>query len=244
MCDALLFAGTRWPAAKVVARKKVVDSDLEHSGRQVPLVDTLIIETTGLGRPYVVDHVEGWWRDLAEFRLDDERRVLSFLQRRGDPFGKLKSDGTQIFHLRLARPQEGARTGGGSMGPATGRDRRVALPPEEAQQGRAHVRMVTGRSADGPRTRPRRGRMGRGAQRFLCGGITRTLPRQNTRRLPVRRCRRFGARGPRYAPLRLLLARWFTLHHSDARWCSSSCRAAASNKRRSPHGFVSQDQNT
>ena len=62
----------------------------------MPLVDTLIIETTGLGRPYVVDHVEGWWRDLAEFQLDDERRVLSFLQRRGDPFGKLKSDGTQI----------------------------------------------------------------------------------------------------------------------------------------------------
>src|SRR6266540_501532 len=96
MRELLYFSGTRWGGAKVVARKQVVDDDPDHRGRKVPLVDTLIIETTGVGRPYLVDHVEGWWRDLAEFRLDDERRVLSFLQRRGDPFGKLKSDGTQI----------------------------------------------------------------------------------------------------------------------------------------------------
>ena len=63
----------------------------------MPFVDTLIIETSGRGWPYSVVFVEGWWRDLAELALDDEKRVLSFLQRRGDPLGQLAPDGKQVI---------------------------------------------------------------------------------------------------------------------------------------------------
>ena len=76
MREPLLFSGIRWSGAKVVARGQVVGTDFD--GKKVPWTDTLIIETTGKGRPYSVTHAEGWWRDFAELPLDDERRVLSF----------------------------------------------------------------------------------------------------------------------------------------------------------------------
>src|SRR5215467_7361893 len=89
MYDALLFAGTRWPAAKVVARREVASISLpafpSGDGNKVLFEDTLIIETTGQGWSYSAVDGEGWWRDFAELPLDDERRVLSFLRRRGDP---------------------------------------------------------------------------------------------------------------------------------------------------------------
>ena len=98
MYDALLFAGTRWPAAKVVARREVASISFPAfpSGDKVLFEDTLIIETTGQGWSYSAFGGEGWWRDFAELPLDDERRVLSFLRRRGDPFGVLAPGGRQI----------------------------------------------------------------------------------------------------------------------------------------------------
>ena len=140
MPNSLSFSGIRWPAAKVVARKQVVDDDPDHRSRKVPFVDTLIIETSGRGWPYSVVFVEGWWRDLAELALDDEKRVLSFLHRRGDPLGQLAPNGKQVITYDWRHLKSGARTGGGSLGQATGRNRRVALPPGEAQKRRAHVR--------------------------------------------------------------------------------------------------------
>jgi len=67
---------------------------------------TLIVETTGEGRVYSVDFAEAWWRGLVsvEVPFADEKRVLSFLQRRGDPFDLL-APGRQIRHLRLVPPQ-------------------------------------------------------------------------------------------------------------------------------------------
>jgi hypothetical protein len=247
MYDALLFAGTRWPAAKVVARQKVVDSDLEHSGRQVPLVDTLIIETTGLGRPYVVDHVEGWWRDLAEFQLDDERRVLSFLQRRGDPFGKLKSDGTQIstYDWRdLKRVLERAAHAWDPQPDETGVSHFHLKKRSRADRMFA---MVTGRYADGRAADGQAGRAADGWAEELSvsyrGGIT---PTHRAKILAAYLCAAAAAsvRGGQDMRRCHYCSSWFIMHRSDARWCSSSCRAASSNKKRSPHAFVSQNQNT
>jgi hypothetical protein len=244
MRELLYFSGTRWGGAKVVARKQVVDDDPDHRGRKVPLVDTLIIETTGVGRPYLVDHVEGWWRDLAEFRLDDERRVLSFLQRRGDPFGKLKSDGTQIstYDWRdLKRVLERAAQ---------------AWDPQPDETGVSHFRlekrssadrmfaMVTGRYADGRAADGRAGRAADGWAEELSvsyhGGIT---PIYRAKILAAYLCAAAAAsvRGGLDMRRCHYCSSWFTLHYANARQCSASCRAARFNKRTSPHGVVSQD---
>ena len=198
----------------------------------MPLIDTLIIETTGKGRPYSVAHVEGWWRDFAELSLDDERRVLSFLQRRGDPFGVLAPDGTQISThdwRDLKRVLERAATAWDPQPDETGVSH---FRPEKRSRAERMFAMVTGRYADGRAAdgRPDGPRTGWAEELGVAyhGGITPISPRQNARRLPVRRCRRFGARRAWICAAATIAARWFTLHYANARQCSASCRAAAS----------------
>jgi hypothetical protein len=94
MREALLFSGLRRPAVRVVERRGMPGRQ-RHSAwvgdsGELQWQEALVIETSGNGRPYEVECAEAWWRDLAEVRLDDERRVVSFLQRRGDPIGKLE----------------------------------------------------------------------------------------------------------------------------------------------------------
>ena len=238
MPKSLSFSGIRWPAAKVVARKQVVDDDPDHRSRKVPFVDTLIIETSGRGWPYSVVFVEGWWRDLAELALDDEKRVLSFLQRRGDPLGQLAPNGKQVItydwrHLKAVL--ERAVVAWDKQPDATGVShfRQEKLRSAEHMFDRAAHPVPTDSAATGWADE-----LG-----VYYSGISRSLRAQTLRAylcaaaaasveegLDMRRCDYCRS--------------WFTLHRSDARWCSSSCRAAASNKRTSPHGFVSQDQNT
>src|SRR5262245_25147212 len=149
MREPLFFSGIRWPAARVVARKQVVDYNPDHHGRKVPFADTLIIETTGQGRPYRTLHAEAWWRDLAELALDDEKRVLSFLRRRGDPFGELAPGGKQIstYDWRYVKTVlERAVVAWEPQPDATG----VSHFRLEKRRSAEHMfAMVTGRYADG-----------------------------------------------------------------------------------------------
>jgi hypothetical protein len=235
MRELLFFSGLRWGAAKVVARKQVVDSDLEHSGEKVPLVDTLIIETSGQGRPYKVSHAEGWWRDLAETPLDDEKRVLSFLQRRGDPLGQLAPGGKQIstYDWRsLKRVLERAAQAWDDPQPdATGvshfrlEKRRLG----ERMFGKASGVAGTGWAGElevdylggiNPLLRAK------SLAAYLCASAAASVRGG----LDMRRCDYCHS--------------WFLLHRAEARQCSDSCRAARFNKRTSPHAFVSQDHNT
>jgi hypothetical protein len=230
MYDTLLFAGTRWPAAKVVARREVASISFPAfpSGDKVLFEDTLIIETTGQGWSYSAFAGEGWWRDFAELPLDDERRVLSFLRRRGDPFGVLAPGGKQITTCdwRILK--------------ATVRCAAVAWDPQPDATGVSHFRPEKLRGAehmfefsDGWASELEHHYSGvslvltaRTLAAYLCADAAASV-REG---LDMRRC--------------AYCSSWFSIHRSDARWCSSSCRAASSNKKRSPHAFVSQNQNT
>src|SRR5262245_1784038 len=242
MREPLFFSGIRWPAARVVARKQVVDDDPDHRGRKVPFLDTLIIETTGQGRPYSVDQVEGWWRDLAEFRLDDERRVLSFLQRRGDPFGELKSDGTQISTYDWRDLKKVLERAAQAWDPQPGETGVSHFHLEERSKADRMFASVTGRS-DGRAADGRAGRASDGWAEELSGsfrgGITPTL---RAKILAAYLCAAAAASVRGGLDMRRCdyCSSWFTLHYANARQCSDSCRAARFNKRTSPHGLISK----
>ena len=142
--------------------------------------DTLIIETTGQGWSYSAVGGEGWWRDFAELPLDDERRVLSFLRRRGDPFGVLAPGGKQISTCdwRILK--------------ATLKCAAMAWDPQPDATGVSHFRPEKLRSAE---------HMFEFSDGWASelehhySGVILSSYRQNARRLLMRGCRRFGARG-------------------------------------------------
>ena len=128
---------------------------------------------------------EGWWRDLAELPLDDERRVLSFLRRRGDPFGVLAPDGKQIstYDWRdLKAVLERAA---------------VAWDPQPDATGVSHFRPEKLRSAEHMFDRCRRCRDGwaNELERALFRHLPGLYRAKTLAAYSVRRCRRFGARG-------------------------------------------------
>jgi hypothetical protein len=224
MHEPLFFSGIRWSGAKVVARKQVIGG--ESTDDKVPFFDALIIETTGNGRPYSVTHAEAWWRDLAEISLDDERRVLSFLARRGDPFGQLAPGGKQIStHQWLGLK--------GVLGQAA-----AAWNPQLDETGvsrfRPEMLEIAGRFLHGIKTDEWRSQLSveyRGllpvlrANRLLTYMLAAAAASLRAG-LDMRRCDYCSS--------------WFTLHYANARQCSASCRAARFNKRSSPHGFLPQ----
>jgi hypothetical protein len=229
MREVLLFSGIRWGGAKVVARRQVASISFPGGdGKKVPFEDTLIIETTGQGRPYSVSYTEGWWRDFAELPLDDERRVLSFLRRRGDPFGVLAPGGKQIstYDWRILK--------------ATLRCAAMAWEPQPDEAGVSHFRPEKLRSAEhmfefSDGWASELGVAFSGASlilraRVLAAYMCAAAAISVQEGLPMRRCDYCRS--------------WFTPHHAAARQCSASCRAARFNKRTSPHGFISQDQDT
>ena len=229
MREALSFSGIRWPAARVVARKQVVDDDPDRSEKTVSFVDTLIIETSGAGRPYTVNFAEGWWRDLAECRLDDETRVLRFLRRRGDPFGVLAPDGTQISTRTwrdLQRVLEVAAWAWEPQPNATGISR---FRPEKLRGAEHMFDMAPGRASTGWANELDLTYSGvslsiraKVLAAYLCAAAA-TSVRGG---LDMRRCD--------------FCHSWFTLHYASARHCSNSCRAAYNN-RRSPHVLGAQN---
>jgi hypothetical protein len=236
MREPLLFSGLRWPGVKVVARRQVVDHDPDHHSSKVPLVDTLIIETSGRGRPYETRVAEGWWRDLAELALDDERRVLSFLQRRGDPLGQLAPGGKQIstHHWRdLKGVLERAVVAWDPQPDADGlsRFRVEKLRSAEHMFDRAEHPVPTDIAATG---------WARDLGAEYGNDITPTL---RARTLAAYLCASAAASVRGGLDMRRCdyCSSWFTLHYANARQCSASCRAARFNNRRSPHGFLSQD---
>jgi hypothetical protein len=224
MREPLLFSGIRWLGAKVVARKPVVDDDPDHRGRKVPFVDTLIIETSGKGRPYQVHFAEAWWRDLAELALDDEKRVLSFLRRRGDPFGVLAPGGKQIstYDWRsLKAVLERAVVAWDTQPDETG----VSHFRLEKLRSAEHMfDMATGVAATGWASEIEAG---------YHGGITLT---HRAKVLTAYLCAAAAASVRGGLDMRRCdyCSSWFNLHYANARQCSSSCRAAASNKGRHP----------
>ena len=221
MREPLLFDGLRRPAVRVIERREVIPRR-PASGFGIKWQEELVIETSGNGRPYQVKFAEGWWRDLAELRIDDEARVLSFLQRRGDPFGELKP-GSPIGTSAWLGLKLGLR---------------AAAAAWEWRSDFEISRVVTLAGGSGFLRTFNLGwtdQLG-----VIYQGITPVLKAKTLAAycfaaaaaslrsgLPMRRCD--------------YCTSWFLLHYANARQCSASCRAARFNKRRSPHGFLPQD---
>jgi len=229
MREPLLFDGIRWSGAKVVDRKQVIATSI-FTEKKVPWTEALIIETSGNGRSYSVTHAEAWWRDFADLLPDHEESVLSFLARRGDPFGRLAPDGTQI-----------------NTGPDW-----LAVKGVLRHAARAWTPLdETGVSRFRPDALEIAGRF---LHSFTTDEWTSQLSVVYEGLIPVLRAKVLAAYmlAAAAASLRAGLDMrrcdychsWFTLHYATARQCSASCRAARFNKRSSPHGLLSQDHDS
>ena len=196
MREPLLFSGIRWPAAQGSSPANRSSTATSIPAEEGALGRHAHHRDQRPGRPYEVNFAEGWWRDLAELPLDDEKRVLSFLQRRGDPFGVLAPGGKQISTYDWRDLKSGARTGGGGMGSATGRGPacRTSARRSAAAQSACSIWRL------GPKPRPD-GPMNLGV---TIRGIT---PIHRAKTLAAYMCAAAAASvrgGPGYAPLRLL----------------------------------------
>jgi hypothetical protein len=223
MDDLLLFTGTRWGGAKVVDRKEVAISRPTPDGTVLTDI-TLIVGTTGEGRVYSVDSAEAWWRDFSETPFADEGRVLSFLQRRGDPFNLL-APGRQISTcdwyqlsgvLRAAAQLWDRAPDAAGVSHFHSEDLPIVQTLFDSERGwpwANAISVIYRNAVVGQHAATLAAYMWASAAASLRGGR------------PMRRCEYCSS--------------WFTLNRSDARWCSSSCRAAGSNKRKSPHAVVS-----
>jgi hypothetical protein len=226
MREPLLFEGIRWPGAKVVDRRQVIGGDV---GKKVPFFDALIIETSGNGRSYSVTHAEAWWRDFADLPIDYEPRVLSFLARRGDPFGELTPDGKQIsthhwLGLKAVFRQAAAAWNPRPDGTGVSRFRPEMLEIAE------RFLLNFGSEWTGQLSVVYRGLLPVLSAKVLAAYMCAAAAASLRAGLDMRRCDYCNS--------------WFTLHYANARQCSASCRAARFNKRRSPHGFLPQDQDS
>jgi hypothetical protein len=238
MREALLFSGLRRPAVRVVERKEIPGR--QASGFGLQWQNALVIETSGNGRPYQTRFAEGWWRDLAEVRIDDESRVLRFLQQRGDPFGELEPGRpivtshwqSLITLLRQAasaweRPEVISRTLEEVLGREPSPDEGISAFRSERREGAAgflralQPEWTSQLSVTYDDLEPVVVAKSLAA---YCAAAAAASLRAG---LPMRRC--------------AYCSSWFTLHHSKGLWCSASCRAATFNRRKSPHGLHQQD---
>jgi hypothetical protein len=182
-------------------------------------VEVLALATTGQGRRYQVNTVEGWWRDFAELQVGDEHRAISFLRRRGDPVGELAPDrsthtGRWTGMLNILRPA------------ALCWERRddFAISRFIADDDRVDLFLSTLPTTwIGEMGLAYRGLTPVPVAHTLAAYLVASAISALRRRAPMRRC--------------LYCSSWFELHRREAMFCSPSCRAAHFNKRISPHGL-------
>ena len=85
----LTWKGRAWPRATITGHSNVIRID-ERSGRpQTIAANAVDVAVTGMGRKYDLNGHAAFWRNFATLSPDDDRRVLDFLRRHGDPFGEL-----------------------------------------------------------------------------------------------------------------------------------------------------------
>jgi hypothetical protein len=217
--DALLFSGSRWPAAQATGRRLaavlatgfVTDTDE---------VEVVTLATTGQGQRYQVDTVEGWWRDFAELLVGDEHGAVSFVRRRGDPRGELTPD--RPTHTGRWAPLLNVLFTAAlcwesrldlEISKFVATDDRIELflsllPATWAKE-------ELGVAYHGLDPIP--------VAHTLAGYLIASAISAIRRRVPMRRC--------------TYCSSWFELHRREAVYCSPSCRAAHFNNRISPHGL-------
>ena len=228
MREPLLFDGIRWSGAKVVDRKQVIATSI-FTEKKVPWTEALIIETSGNGRSYSVTHAEAWWRDFADLLPDHEESVLSFLARRGDPFGELAPDGKQISTYHWFGLKAALRAAATAWSPLdkTGVSR---FRPDALDIAGRFLHSFTTDEWTSQLSVVYEGLIPVLRAKVLAAYMLAAAAASLRARLDMRRCNYCNS--------------WFTLHYATARQCSASCRAASFNKRSSPHGFLPQDHDS
>jgi hypothetical protein len=229
MREKLFFDGLAWPAARIISRERVPGryGSGFFGGDEPNEAETFVVDASGNGRSYQMQHAEGWWRDLAELRTTDERQVLSFLARRGDPFGELKP-GNPIRPVWWDSLITQLRQAAHAWEPITRLTDISTLRPDEPSYEMAKsflVALPRGWTAHLEVTYD--GLIPVLRAKVLAAYLTAAAAVSLRQRLPMRRC--------------IYCASWFTLHHTGAEYCTPSCRASAYNGRTSPHCFRSQD---
>ena len=164
--------------------------DPDRRCRKVPFVDTLIIETSGRGLA-LLRHCRGLVARSrrASARRREARAELFTAARRSARPARARRQADQ--HLRLARPQGGARTGGGGLGSATGRDRRIATSARRVSEEQSTCSMG---SSPVPTSSAATGWTDELSVYY--SGLLPVCPRPGALRLYVRRCRRFSGGRP------------------------------------------------
>jgi hypothetical protein len=228
--EPLLFSGVRWPAARVVERGTFPDSESGFVfGGKLHWLNALKVDTGGNGSAYEVVHAEGWWRDVADLSIRDERRVVSFLRRRGDPFGQLQP-GMPIVTSRWALFIAVLRTAASAWEPSGQDGISPIYPREECASAENFHADFTSRDWESQFTVEYRGLTPVQRARSLAAYCIAAAATSLRQRLPMARCGYCSS--------------WFTVHRTGAQFCSPSCRAAVFNKRSSPHGPRPQDHDS
>ena len=86
----LTFSGHRWPAARISGRKELLRDSQSSVDLRTVTVATIV--TSGNGRKWTADEPRGFWRTFAEINHEDDKAVVDFVRRYGDPAGELTPD--------------------------------------------------------------------------------------------------------------------------------------------------------
>jgi hypothetical protein len=88
----LTWKGRAWPRATITGHSNVIRID-ERSGRpQTIAANAVDVAVTGAGRKHDLSGPAAFWRNFATMSPSDDRKVLDFLRRHGDPFGELSPE--------------------------------------------------------------------------------------------------------------------------------------------------------
>ena len=214
---------------RVVERRLIHGRQKSGFGQQV--LEELVVETSGNGRPYRTEHVEGWWRDAADLRVDDKRKVLRFLQMRGDPLGLIEP-GRPIVTSEwsgLITVLEQAASAW-SSDPVSQRSLDKLQHAEPYPVSRFHPEWLEGAAGFLRAFNPAwssdlviayRGIEPIPIAKSLASYLLASAAASLRAGRDMRRCQYCSS--------------WFLLHQKQARHCSNSCRAAEHNQRTSPH---------
>lgn len=211
----LTYYGHCWPAAKAVERQTVLyrdrPDDEPDSEEQV-----WKIELSGNGRPFNETRPTGWWRNFATLALDDKDAVEDWYRRKGDPFRFLTPKATlttaRWASLKASLQQASALYGkrdadGVARIEANAAACSAALSTmleSEAKLITTHPSVVqeTGRLEWRP--------LAPSLAAFLHGSAAHLIDA----RMPLNTCLHCGD--------------WFPVYRTGTKYCSTTCRAAAS----------------
>jgi hypothetical protein len=212
--NALIFAGTRQPTARVVHVGSTLVTDGHGRERVIRAGSTLVeIAVSGHGRRWETDITLGFWRDFYELPLDDADAIVGFIRRYGDPHGAL--DRGEVMHTGAWKNLKALLGAAAGAWEPVGPDgvSQVAADPKRLHLAERFLRdnptpvVKDTESLLDPRGGPRLVTRAKSLATFMCLSALSAIER----RVPMRRCAHCG--------------NWLELNRKDSRFCSGTCRS-------------------